>query len=595
MVTVEDLRRKYHEERVKRLRPEGNDQYLQPSDRFPGMSADPHVEWMEREPQQREVEVAIIGAGFAGLLAGARLREAGIKELCLIDGAGDVGGVWYWNRYPGAACDTAAMIYLPLLEETGYMPSAKYVEGPEIYAHAQRIARQFELTKGALFSTEVEAMSWDEARSQWVLTTNRGDTIRSSFVVAGTGPLHRPKLPGIPGIETFNGACFHTSRWSYAVTGGDADGSPMEKLGTLRVGLLGTGATGVQVVPKLGRDAGELYVFQRTPSSIDVRGNETIDREWFQSLEPGWHEEWLTNFATLQTGGEADKDLVQDGWTDIALRIRKRATELFAAGVPLDVLLRQAYEESDDEKMNEIRHRVDREVHNEVTAQALKPWYRQLCKRPCFHDEYLETFNRSNVHLIDTNGAGVTAIDETGVIVGDRHFDLDVLIYASGFEVGTSWIRRSGFNPLGSGGETLADHWQDGMRSLHGMHVAGFPNFFIMGLAQAGNLVSNITHNFSESAKTIAVVIQQAKSVGATQVEATVEAEQDWVEGLGDGRSSFMFDPECTPGYYNNEGLEVSQAEQKSRIGYPLGAVAYFQLINEWRSSGSFEGLRFSE
>ncbi len=592
-MNAEELRRKYHDERVKRLRPEGNEQYIEPSGTFAGMQADPYVEWVERPPQQREVEVAIIGAGFAGLLAGARLREVGITDLCLIDGAGDVGGVWYWNRYPGAACDTAAMIYLPLLEETGYMPSAKYVEGPEIYAHAQRIARHFRLTDGALFSTEVEAMSWDEEQSRWELKTNRGDTILASFVVAGTGPLHRPKLPGVPGIEQFAGESFHTSRWNYAVTGGEVNGSPMERLRNLRVGLLGTGATGVQVVPKLGRDAGELYVFQRTPSSIDVRNNQPMDRDWFSQLEHGWQQEWLTNFATLQTGGEAEVDLVQDGWTDISLRIRRRAYELFSSGIDPETLLRRAYEESDDEKMEEIRDRIDREVRDEVTAQALKPWYRQLCKRPCFHDQYLATFNLPNVHLVDTNGAGVTAIDATGVMVGDRHFDLDVLIYASGFEVGTSWIRRSGFDPVGTGGETLTEHWKEGMTSLHGMHVAGFPNFFIMGLAQAGNLISNITHNFSESAETIASVVHHVRSIGAARVEATEGAEREWTAGLGEGRSSFLFDPDCTPGYYNNEGLDVSEADQKSRIGYPLGAVAYFQLMSDWRASGKFDGLCF--
>ena len=590
----EDLRSKYRDERLKRLRADGNDQYLEASGKFATMEADPYVEWTERPAQQREVAVVIIGAGFAGLLAGARLREVGVDDLCLIDGAGDVGGVWYWNRYPGAACDTAAMIYLPLLEETGYMPSAKYVEGPEIYEHAQRIADHFHLKDGALFSTEVEAMVWDEVRQQWVVTTNRGDTICATFVVAGTGPLHRPKLPGVPGIERFRGESFHTSRWNYAVTGGDPNGAPMDRLRNLRVGLLGTGATGVQVVPKLGRDAGELFVFQRTPSSIDVRNNTPIDREWFSSLEDGWQQEWLTNFATLQTGGEADIDLVQDGWTDIALRIRKRAFDLFAAGIASDVVLRQAYEESDDEKMNEIRERVDHEVHDALTAEALKPWYRQLCKRPCFHDGYLQTFNLPNVHLIDTNGAGVSEIDETGVVVRERHVALDVLIFASGFEVGTSWVRRSGFDPIGVGGETLAEHWRDGMVSLHGMHVSGFPNFFIMGLAQAGNLVSNITHNFSESAKTIATVIQHARSTGATRVETNPLAEQAWVDSLGDGRSSFMFDPDCTPGYYNNEGLEVSLADQKGRIGYPLGAVAFFDLMSKWRSSGAFEGLAFS-
>ena len=267
--------------------------------------------------------VAIIGGGFGGLVTGAELKIAGVEDVRIVEGGGDVGGAWYWNRYPGAMCDTAAMIYLPMLEETGHRPSMKYVFAPEIFGHAQRIARQYGLYDNALLSTEVTGVRWDDGASRWIVTTDRGDEFRARFVAMGTGPLHRPKLPGIPGIETFGGHCFHTSRWDYAYTGGDP-ASPMTELADKRVGIIGTGATAVQCIPPLGRDVGELFVFQRTPSSIDERNNHAIDPEWFETLAPGWQREWLFNFATLQTGGFADEDLVQDGWTDIAQRIRDR-------------------------------------------------------------------------------------------------------------------------------------------------------------------------------------------------------------------------------------------------------------------------------
>ena len=342
--------------------------------------------------------VALIGGGFSGLCVGARLKQAGIDDVRIIEVGGDFGGTWYWNRYPGAMCDTAAMIYLPLLEETGHMPSAKYVMAPEIFEHCQRIAKTFDLYDNALFSTAVTELEWDAAAARWIIRTDRGDAIRARFVAMGTGPLNRPKLPGIPGIETFAGHCFHTSRWDYAYTGGDWTGAPMTNLADKRVGIIGTGATAVQCIPPLARDAHELYVFQRTPSSVDVRNNHPIDPEWFATLEPGWQQKWLLNFATLQTGGFADEDLVKDGWTDISQRIRDRIVEKVAAGNEFTPELADlAFLESDDEKMEEIRARCDAVVDDHETAENLKAWYRQLCKRPCFHDEYLQAYNRAEL------------------------------------------------------------------------------------------------------------------------------------------------------------------------------------------------------
>ena len=595
--TPEALRERYRIERDKRLRPEGADQYLDPTGPFAHFLEDPWVERIERDPVHDEVTVALIGGGFAGLVAGARLREAGVGDLRIIDSAGGVGGVWYWNRYPGAMCDTAAMVYLPLLEETGHMPSAKYVGGAEILDHARRIAERYDLCDNALFSTEVTSIRWEDHRDRWLISTDRGDRVAARFVVMGTGPLNRPKLPGIPGIETFGGKCFHTSRWDWGYTGGDPSGAPMVGLADKRVGIIGTGATAVQVVPHLARDAAELFVFQRTPSSIDVRGNHPIDADRFARLEPGWQQEWLLNFATLQTGGFAEEDLVEDGWTDIAQRIRDRvvqlASELQGSGEQLGPdLVTRAYEESDDEKMNEIRARVDDLVEDPGTAAALKPWYRQLCKRPCFHDEYLQAYNRANVTLVDTDGAGVELIDRTGVTAAGRHHDLDCLVLASGFEVNIS--PRARYETVGRGGMTLEQHWADGMRSLHGTHTHGFPNLFLMGLSQGANLVSNVTHNYTEAASRVAAVVSHALDSGATRVEVTSEAEQAWVDQLDVEGAGFIGNAECTPGYYNNEGRPAGRRERLNAARYPAGPVAFFNAMHRWRTEGGFEGLEFT-
>jgi cation diffusion facilitator CzcD-associated flavoprotein CzcO len=591
----EALRAKYRAEREKRLRPDGNSQYVEPTGRFAHFLADPYVEPAVREPRFDQVTVAIIGGGFAGLATGARLVQAGINDVRIIEGGGDVGGAWYWNRYPGAMCDTAAMIYLPLLEETGHMPTQKYTLAPEIYGYAQRLARHFGLYDNALFSTEVTGLTWDETASQWIVTTNRGDEIRAKFVSMGTGPLHRPKLPGIPGIDTFAGHCFHTSRWDYDYTGGDYAGAPMDKLHDKRVGIIGTGATSVQCIPHLARAAGELTVFQRTPSSVDIRNNHPIDAEVFASLEPGWQRKWLLNFATLQTGGFADEDLVKDGWTDISQRIRDRiVADIGRSEAPFGPeQFRQAYEDSDDDKMTEIRARVDAVVADRETAEGLKPWYRQLCKRPCFHDEYLSAYNLPGVRLVDTDGQGVEAIDETGVWVGGVHYDLDCVIFASGFEVGTDYARRSGYETVGRGGRRLSEHWSDGMQSMHGIHVHGFPNLFVVGPTQGANLISNITHNLVEAATTIATIVAHAAEVGADVVEVCEAAEQAWVDMIETAEPNLLADPDCTPGYYNNEGGPLGRRELLNSGRYPEGPVAYFAYIDAWRSSGDFEGLEF--
>jgi cation diffusion facilitator CzcD-associated flavoprotein CzcO len=362
------------------------------------------------------------------------------------------------------------------------------------------------------------------------------------------------------------------------------------------VGIIGTGATAVQCVPPLARSAQELYVFQRTPSSIDVRNNHPLDAAELD-LEPGWQKRWLLNFATLQSGGFADEDLVKDGWTDIAKRIRDRVlVQMSNAGgdgeaVSGPDLLQRAYEESDDEKMEEIRARVDAIVTDPATAQALKPWYRQLCKRPCFHDEYLQAYNTPGTHLVDTDGQGVERIDETGVWANGVHYELDCLIFASGFEVHLEHSAK--YETVGRDGLTLSKYWADGMQTLHGMHVHGFPNLFIVGLSQAANLVSNITHNLTEAAESVAAVVSHALEVGATEVEVTDEAETAWVAQFDTSTVGFLGNPDCTPGYYNHEGQPPGRRQRLNASGYPGGPVAFFEHIDRWRQSGTFDGLDF--
>ena len=587
----EALRRKYRQERDKRIRSDGNEQYVEVTGEFSAYVDDPYIAGPEeREPLFDEVDVVVVGGGFGGLLTAAHLREAGVEDIRLIEKGGDVGGTWYWNRYPGAACDVESYVYLPLLEEVGYVPSEKYAHAPEILSHSRAIAEKYDVYRNACFQTEVTQMDWDDESARWIVSTNRGDRMRARFVCMANGPLHRPKLPGIPGVSSFQGHTFHTSRWDYEYTGGDSTGN-LSRLADKRVGIIGTGATAVQCVPHVGAAAKELFVFQRTPSSVDVRDNRPTDAEWSEELKPGWQQERMDNFNVLVSGGWQPEDLVKDGWTDIIRKLlvmvqNEENADLSPAGIA------KKMEMADFQKMEQIRGRVSSVVIDEATADALKPWYRQFCKRPCFHDDYLATFNRPSVHLVDTAGKGVERITENAVLVDGKAYEIDCLIYATGFEVGTSYVRRSGYELFGRDGLSLTEKWESGVRTLHGMHSRDFPNCFILSNTQSAFTV-NFPHALAEQAKHLAYIVNHALENDLTRVETTREAEDAWVEEIISlARDGQKFLEECTPGYYNNEGKPGERSGQNGPYGG--GSMKFFELLKAWRDEGGLEGLELS-
>ena len=581
------LRARYREERDKRLRADGIAQYVELSGKFAHFDGDPYAAPEKRAPLADDVDVAVIGGGFSGLLAGARLRERGVENIRIIEKGGDFGGTWYWNRYPGLACDVESYVYLPLLEELGTMPVEKYSRGAEIFAHCRAIANKYDLYRDACLQTSVTEIRWDAAAARWIVATDRSDAIRARFVCLGNGFLQKPKLPGLPGLETFCGHAFHTSRWDYAYTGGDANGN-LINLRDKRVGIIGTGATAVQCVPHLGASAGHLYVFQRTPSSIGVRANRPTDPEWARSLEPGWHQRRIENFQILTAGGYQPEDLVSDGWTDIT---RKLLTMMLASEQPdlSPETVARSLELADFAQMEEIRARVDAIVADPQTAEALKPWYRQFCKRPCFHDEYLQTFNRRNVTLVDTRGRGVERVTEKGVVANGEEYALDCLIFATGFEVGTDYSHRSGYRIVGRDGMTLTRKWADGVRTFHGLHIRGFPNCFMMSIAQSGFTV-NFPYVIDLQARHVAYLVERALRDGIQEFEATQQAEDEWVATVVRvGNRTTEFSEQCTPGYYNNEG----QADAKLRQGafFFGGPTEFAELLEAWRVDGTLKGL----
>jgi cyclohexanone monooxygenase len=580
------LRQKYAAERSKRLRADGNNQYREVVGELARFEEDHYVKPTTRRALHEQLDAVIVGGGFGGLLAAARLQQVGITEIRIIEKAGDFGGTWYWNRYPGAQCDIESYIYLPLLEETGYMPKEKYSFAPEIFEHAQRIGKHFNLYKRACFQTQIEGARWSDDEKRWTVTTDRGDTFKARFVIMSSGPLNRPKLPGMPGIETFKGHTFHTSRWDYDYTGGDTTGG-LHKLADKRVGIIGTGATAIQCVPHLGEWAKQLYVFQRTPSSVDERGNKPTDPEWVKSLYPGWQAYRNHNFCSILAGIPIEEDLVGDKWTSLFKNLARLLSDKQGTNLS-DQEMALMSEIADFQKMNEIRSRVDRTVKDPATAEALKPWYGQWCKRPTFNDEYLPTFNRPNVKLVDTKGKGVEGVTERGVVVDGVEYEVDCLIFATGFEVGTSYTRRAEFEVYGRGGTSLSAYWANGMRTHYGFLSHGFPNLFHMGLTQTG-LAPNFTYMLEGQATHIAHVMAEVKAREAKSVEPTPEAEAEWVERVT--RKTFMTDYQsaCTPGYYNGEGQQGGQGFLEASD--PDGAVRFYEMLARWRQQGDLEGL----
>jgi cyclohexanone monooxygenase len=581
-LSADELREKYRVEREKRLRADGNAQYRDLSGVFKDFDADPYVEpGFTRDAVVDDVEVVIVGGGFGGMLTGARLYQAGITNFRIVEKGGDLGGTWYWNRYPGAACDVESYSYLPLLEETGYMPTEKYAKAPEIFAYCQLLGRTFGLYEGALFQTQVAGMVWNEHTTRWLVTTNRGDQLTARFVVIAGGVLHKAKLPGIAGIETFAGHSFHTSRWDYAYTGGSST-TPMVNLTNKRVGIIGTGATAVQVIPNVARDAGELYVFQRTPSAVAPRNNAPTDPAWFASLKPGWQRERIRNFTEMITGKSPEVDLVQDGWTELLhpdTRMKPESPEHAAE-----------LEQIDFDNMAKIRTRIESTVRDAATAEGLKPWYNILCKRPCFHDEYLDAFNRPTVHLVDTDGKGVERITPTGAVVDGVEYGLDCIMYASGFEVSSGYTHRLGFDPIGRDGVSLSESWAEGPSTLHGIHTRGFPNMLMLSTVQGFQAV-NFVHPITEVSAHIVHTIKRCVDENIKTLEPTPEAMEAWFWVLmGTVEGYARYNMTCTPGYLNNEGAagDMKAARGSTYLG---SAIDMLEILHRWREAGDLAGL----
>jgi cation diffusion facilitator CzcD-associated flavoprotein CzcO len=581
---------KYLAERDKRLVPGrsairdlNHDRYIA------GYRVDPFTPYTEREPVTDDPDVVIVGGGIAGILAGAQLRKAGVERIRIVDQAGGMGGTWYWNRYPGVMCDVESYQYLPMLEELEYIPTRRYAFGEEIRQHLQAVADRFDLVPDALFHTGITQASWDDDSNRWQLHTDRGDVLSCRYYVLAVGILNLMKLPVIPGMDDFGGRAFHTARWDYEFTGG-GPGAPMTDLGDKVVALIGTGASGLQCLPPLAEAAKHVYVFQRTPSAIGARGNRPTDPSFAEGLQPGWQKARMDNFQSIILGRPVDADLTDDGWTHHYAAVQNPPRR---KGMSVEEFM-QAAEEFDFGIMEEHRQRIDQLVANPDTAAALKPYYRYLCKRPCFHDEYFDAYNRPNVTLIDCP-AGIEKITDRGPVVGESQYEVDCIVYATGFEAEVTPLqRRVGHDIIGRDGISLAEKWADGAASLFGLMTRGFPNMFVMPAPGQQSVVTvNYTQLAEFGAEFVAGAVALLEKQGVEAFDVNADAEADWIRQIVD---TFV-DPSgvmsaCTPSRLNNEGDPGGIRARDTNFGRGFGDFfAYRELLESWLAAGDLDGL----
>ena len=594
---IDNLRDKYAYERDKRLRKEGTNQYVHVGeatrDDWPDFfEDDPYTPFVDRDPVNSDTDVLIVGGGFAGLLAGVHLRRAGVENIRTLDMAGDFGGVWYWNRYPGIQCDNEAYTYVPLLEEMGVMPRSRFMDGVDIYEHCRKIAHQFRLYEDTLFGTRIASIAWDQATLKWAVETNRGDKFHARFVIMAVGPWSKPKLPGIPGLGKFKGHVFHSARWDYDYTGGNPTDTKMDKLGDKRVAVIGTGATAIQIVPALARYAKEVIVFQRTPSAVDVRRDDPTDPDWVASLKPGWQKRRRDNFHKWAWDPFPNDPPVDDETCDFFTEVgRNTAAQIVGADKELGLEeLIAIREQQDYAVMERVRRLVDEIVKDKATAESLKPYYRYMCKRPCTSNSYLQAFNQSNVRLVDVSESkGVERVTSNGLVANGEEYEVDCIIFASGFEISAQDQRASfGIDKIeGRDGLDLYEYWDEGYQTLHGMTATRFPGMFF---TQVG-VSACVTAMYEQQGEHIAYIIREAMQRGLPNVEPTREAQDNWVKAIRDNAMPNTFLAECTPGYYNNEGGGKGGIRAAVGEAYMPGFFAFDDILREWRESGNMPGI----
>tara|TARA_R110002096_G_scaffold106622_5_gene234249 strand:- start:121 stop:1740 length:1620 start_codon:yes stop_codon:yes gene_type:complete len=470
-----------------------------------------------------DVDAVVVGAGFGGLYAVYKLRELGFSAR-LFERGSDVGGTWYWNRYPGARCDAPSMQYsysfsAELQQE--WVWSELYASQPEILRYLQHVADRFDLRPMMQFDTSVEQAIYDEASRTWRVTTDRGETVTARFCILATGCLSSQNTPNFPGLDDYTGVWYHTSNWPAG--GVDFAGK--------RVGVVGTGSTGIQAIPVIAESAAELKVFQRTPQYSTPARNTPMDKAYEAQIKAEYAEYRARNYRNpvaldLVIDRDAPKtfDLDEDKRRAVYEKCWNKGGLSFSVAFRDSSLNRAANEDLSQF----IRDKIAELVKDPDTARALQPPHIYACKRPCIDTNYYDTYNRPNVRLVDVSKSGIERITAHGIRANGVDHELDCIVFATGFDAFTGSINR--IDIRGRNGATLKDKWSAGPRAYLGLAAAGFPNLFIVTGPGSPSVLANMVVAIEQHVNLIGECLEHMRESGYAQVEAEPDAEEQWVE-----------------------------------------------------------------
>ncbi len=536
-----------------------------------------------------QADVVVVGAGFAGLYMVHRLRGLGLSVIGF-EAGDDVGGTWYWNRYPGARCDAESLAYSfsfsPDLEQS-WSWTERYASQPEILDYARHVAERFDLRRAFRFGRRVDGARFDEPSGRWQVTTSEGDAVSARFCIMATGCLSVPQVPDIPGLDDFAGERYQASLWPH---------EPVSFEGK-RVGVIGTGSSAIQAVPVIAGRADQVVVFQRTPNFSVPARNEPLDDAFAAEFKRHYREHRrlaregkASGFGGLEATPKEQGPALESSRDASAAELRAILEDYWQTGGARfigaigDTLL--------DERANElvaafVRDKIRTIVRDPATAERLCPRSHPIgTKRICVDTDYYETFNRDNVALVDLTETPIERVTPSGVRTAGAEYPLDMLVLATGFDAMTGALRR--IDIRGRGGRALSDYWRDGPRAYLGLAIAGFPNLFTITGPGSPSVLSNMLVSIEQHVDWIADCLQAMADRGAEFIEAEPDAESGWVAHVNEVAGATLF-PRAGSWYMG------ANVPGKPRVFMPYAAgVGPYREVCEQVAAAGYEGFRLT-
>ena len=524
-----------------------------------------------------EVDALIVGAGFSGIYMLKRCRELGLSAQ-VIEAATDVGGTWYWNRYPGARCDVESMQYSYSFSDDlqrDWTWTERYARQPEILDYVAHVVERFDLRRDMRFETRVTSAAFDDASGRWAIETDHGENISAKYCVMATGCLSTPNLPVFKGLDRFEGDTYHTGRWPHEAV--DFTGK--------RVGVIGTGSSGVQSIPVIAAEAAHLTVFQRTPNFSVPAWNGTLDADAVQTWKARYPE--LRQRARSSSVGDIFK-ISETSALDLSPEARDAEFERrwrqgsfnFLASFADIITSREANDFAVEFAHNKIRQRVD----DPAVAELLCPRDHPLgTKRLCVDSDYFETFNRDNVSLVDVKAAPIEEITPKGLRAGGKEFELDAIVFATGFDAMTGALLNMDIR--GRGDIAFKDKWSGGPKTYLGLAVAGFPNLFTVTGPASPSVLSNMMTSIEQHIEWIADCMEYMEAHDLATIEASPEAEDEWMQHVTDVADGTLF-------FESNTWYVGANIPGKPRVIYPyVGGVGAYREICDKVAAAGYEGF----